>query len=159
MFGVKNMAYGLTTAFPRLQGALGFDPASASLDGPYAAAVNDYIRRELKYENDLVYERHGEVWPWKWGFENQYVNVGEYLRQAMTRNPHLQILMTAGVFDLATPYFDAYFTRDHLGLPPELRDHVQIERYQAGHMMYIRKADHAKLKKDVTEFMKRALGR
>ena len=136
-----------------------FDPASASLDGPYAAAVNDYIRRELKYENDLVYERHGEVWPWKWGFENQYVNVGEYLRQAMTRNPHLQILMTAGVFDLATPYFDAYFTRDHLGLPPELRDHVQIERYQAGHMMYIRKADHAKLKKDVTEFMKRALGR
>ncbi len=88
-------------------------------------------------------------------FENQYVNVGEYLRQAMTRNPHLQVLMTASVFDLATPYFDAYFTRDHLGLPPELRDQCQIQRYQAGHMMYIRKADHAKLKRDVTEFMRK----
>ena len=39
----------------------------------------------------------------------------------MTRNPHLQVLMAAGVYDLATPFFDAIFTRDHLGLPQELR--------------------------------------
>jgi carboxypeptidase C (cathepsin A) len=82
--------------------------------------------------------------------------VAESLRQAMTRNPHLQVLMTAGVYDLATPYFDAFFTRDHLGLPKELRGNVRIELYQAGHMMYIRKADHAKLKKDVTELIRKA---
>ena len=134
-----------------------YDPSSASLDGPYAAAINDYLRRELKYENDLVYERRGRVWPWKWDFENEYVNVGEYLRQAMTRNPHLHVLMTASVYDLATPYFDTYFTRDHLGLPKELRGNVEIQRYEAGHMMYIRKVDHAKLKQDVTEFIRKAV--
>jgi carboxypeptidase C (cathepsin A) len=136
-----------------------FDPASASTDGPYAAAINDYIRRELKFESDLVYERlTDKVFPWDWTFHNQYVDVGEYLRQAMTRNPHLQVLMAAGVYDLATPFFDAFFTRDHLGLPKELRGNVRIELYQAGHMMYIRKADHAKLKKDVTDFIRKAAG-
>jgi carboxypeptidase C (cathepsin A) len=74
----------------------------------------------------------------------------------MTRNPHLQVLMAAGVFDLATPFFDALFTRDHLGLPQELRGNVRIELYQSGHMIYIRKADHAKLKRDVTALIQRA---
>jgi carboxypeptidase C (cathepsin A) len=135
-----------------------FDPASVSLDGPYAAAVNDYIRRELKYESDLVYERLTDVHPWDWSFNNQYVDVAELLRRAITRNPHLQVLMAAGVYDLATPYFDAFYTRDHLGLPKELRGNVQIQLYQAGHMMYVRKADHAKLKRDVGEFIRKAVG-
>ncbi|HEX4498148.1 MAG TPA: peptidase S10 [Thermoanaerobaculia bacterium] len=134
-----------------------YDPASAALDGPYAAAVNDYIRRDLKFESDLVYERlTDKVWPWSWDADNQFVNVAESLRQAMTRNPHLQVLMAAGVFDLATPFFDALFTRDHLGLPQELRGNVRIELYQSGHMIYIRKADHAKLKRDVTALIQRA---
>jgi carboxypeptidase C (cathepsin A) len=139
-----------------------FDPASASLGAPYTAAVNDYVRRELKWESDLVYESLANVYPWDWssgGFRNQYVDVAEALRRAITRNPHLQVLMLAGVFDLATPYFDAFYTRDHLGLPKELRGNVQIQLYQAGHMMYVRKADHAKLKQDVGEFIRKAVGR
>ena len=44
-----------------------FDPGQRLLDGPYAAAINDYIRRDLKFENDLVYERlTDKVWPWDW---------------------------------------------------------------------------------------------
>ncbi|HEY0514853.1 MAG TPA: peptidase S10 [Thermoanaerobaculia bacterium] len=135
-----------------------FDPASASLDGAFSAAINDYIRRDLKYENDLVYERlTDKVAPWDWTFHNQYVDMADILRRAITYNPHLKVMMAAGVYDLATPFFDAFFTRDHLGLPPELRNNVQIQLYQAGHMMYIRKADHAKLKQDVADFMKRAV--
>ncbi len=134
-----------------------YDPAMASLNGPYSAAINDYLRRELRYENDLVYERSGNVWPWSWDdFENQYVNMGEFLRRAMTRNPDLWVLMTGGIYDLATPYFDSIFTKDHLGLPRELRDQVRIELYESGHMMYIRKADHRKLKQDVAEFIRKA---
>ena len=36
-----------------------------------------------------------------------------------------------------------------MGLPQSLRGNVTISYYEAGHVMYIRKADHAKLKKDV----------
>jgi carboxypeptidase C (cathepsin A) len=134
-----------------------YDPSMASLTGNYSAATNDYLRRELKVENDLVYERSGNVWPWSWDdFENQYVNMGEYLRRAMTRNPDLQVLMANGIYDLATPYFDSIFTKDHLGLPKELRDNVQIELFESGHMMYIRKADHQKLRQVIAGFIRKA---
>ncbi|MFL6199287.1 MAG: S10 family peptidase [Thermoanaerobaculia bacterium] len=136
-----------------------FDPSSASLDGPYAAAINDYLRRELGVKEDLIYERLSrKVWPWSWeGFENRYVNVAEPLRQAMTKNPDLKVLFTCGYYDLATPYFDSVYTAGHLGLPEALRGNVRIAYYQAGHMMYIREADHAKLKKDIAAFLREAV--
>lgn len=135
-----------------------FDPSSVSLDGPYVAGLVDYIRRDLKFQEDLVYERLSrKVWPWSFaGSENRYLNVAEDLRQAMTRNPHLRVLVTSGYYDLATPYFDAYYTADHLGLPPELRGNMSITTYEAGHMMYIRKADHRKLKQDIVRFLRGA---
>jgi carboxypeptidase C (cathepsin A) len=135
-----------------------YDPSSASLDGPYAAAINDYLRRDLGYEEDAVYERlTGKVWPWSFSdFENQYLNMAEVLRQAMTKNPDLRVLVASGYYDFATPYFDAVYTVDHLGLPPELRDHVKIAFYEAGHMMYVKETEHAKLKRDVVEFLRAA---
>ena len=133
-----------------------YDPSSESLDGPYVAALNDYVRRELKFQEDLVYESLSErVYPWSFqGSENRYLNMAEDLRRAMVRNPALKVLITSGYYDLATPYYDAYFTADHLGLPPELRGNVRIATYEAGHMMYIRKADHRKLKQDIVEFLR-----
>jgi len=99
-----------------------YDPASVSLDGPYTAAINDYLRRDLGFKEDLVYERLAQVWPWSWaGYGNQYVNMAESLRSAITRNPHLRVLVASGYYDLATPYFDAFYTVDHLGLPEALR--------------------------------------
>jgi carboxypeptidase C (cathepsin A) len=135
-----------------------FDPASVSLDGPYAAAVNDYVRRELGYESDLVYERLARVYPWGFeGYENQYVNVAEPLRQEMVKNPALRVLITSGVFDLATPYFDSVFTVEHMGLPPPLKGHLEITRYQSGHMIYIRRSEQRKFKADIARFMRAAV--
>ena len=137
-----------------------FDPSGVSLDGPYAAAMNDYVRRDLGFESDLVYERLSrKVWPWSWeGFGNRYVNMAEPLRQAMTRNPHLKVLVTSGYYDLATPYWDAIYTADHLGLPESLRDNMKVELYEAGHMMYVRKADHRKFKQDLVDFLEDVAG-
>jgi carboxypeptidase C (cathepsin A) len=135
-----------------------FDPSLTSVDGPYVAAFNDFLRRELKFEIDLVYERLARVWPWSYrGFQNRYVNVAERLRQAMTRNPHLEVLMASGYYDLATPYFDSVYTAEHLGLPPELRGNLRVAFYESGHMMYIRAADHAKFKQDLAAFYRDAL--
>lgn len=134
-----------------------YDPASASTDGPYTAMVNDYLRRELGYKEDRPYERLATVWPWNWsGAENRYVNVAEPLRKAMTRNPDMKVLFTSGYYDLATPYFDSVYTADHLGLAEPLRRNVRMAFYESGHMMYIREADHAKLKKDVADFIRQA---
>jgi carboxypeptidase C (cathepsin A) len=137
-----------------------YDPSGVSLDGPYAAAVNDYIRRELGFESDLVYERlNYKVFPWSFrDFENQYLNMAEFLRQEMVRNPALRVLITSGYYDLATPYFDAVFTLDHLGLPEALRAHIRIARYESGHMIYVRPSEQRKFKRDVADFIRAATG-
>lgn len=137
-----------------------FDPSLTSLDGPYVAAMIDYLHRDLGFTEDLVYERLTDVSPWSTaGFEGRYVNVAEPLRQAMVKNPNLHVLLTSGYYDLATPYFDSKYTVSHLGLPEELRGNVKIEYYGSGHMMYIRNSDHRKLKQDMARFIRAASGK
>jgi len=75
----------------------------------------------------------------------------------MVKSPSMKVLFTCGYYDFATPYFDTEFTVAHLALPEDLRGNVDITYYEAGHMMYIRRADHDKLKQDLADFMQRAL--
>jgi carboxypeptidase C (cathepsin A) len=119
--------------------------------------LNDYLRRELGYENDHVYDRLANVWPWSTeGFEFRYPNLSESLRRAMVKNPHLKVLVTSGRYDLATPYYDAVYTATHLGLPEALRGNMKLTTYDSGHMMYVRRADHRKFKQDIAEFIRGA---
>jgi carboxypeptidase C (cathepsin A) len=134
-----------------------YDPSGQALDAPYVAMLNDYLRRELGYENDHVYDRLANVWPWSTeGFEFRYPNLSESLRRAMVKNPHLKVLVTSGRYDLATPYYDAVYTANHLGLPEPLRGNMTLTTYDSGHMMYVRRADHRKFKQDVAEFIRGA---
>jgi carboxypeptidase C (cathepsin A) len=132
-----------------------FDPSMVAVSIGYETLMNDYVRRELGFETDRVYESLSrKVRPWTWeNHENRYVNVAEDLRRAMVRNQSLRVLFACGYYDFATPYFDTEYTVSHLGLPAELRDNVAIEHYEAGHMMYIRTVDHAKFKRDVVRLI------
>lgn len=137
-----------------------FDPSYAAIQGPYTAVLNDYVRGELAFESDLPYEiLTGRVQPWSYeSHQNQYVNVGETLRKAISINPHLRVFVANGYFDLATPYFATRYTFDHLSLDPSLRDNVSMGYYRAGHMMYIHLPSLEKLKGDLAAFVSRACG-
>ncbi|MBS1840460.1 MAG: peptidase S10 [Acidobacteria bacterium] len=132
-----------------------YDPSLAAIVGPYTASINEYVRGELKFESDLPYEfLTGRVRPWNYApYENRYVNVAETLRRAMTQNPFLKVFVGKGYYDLATPFFAAEYTFDHLGLDPTLRSHLSGGYYEAGHMMYVHPASLAKLKKDLAGFI------
>ena len=132
-----------------------YDPADVAVDAPYVAMLNDYLRRELGYEDDHIYDRQAEVFPWSTeGYQFRYPYLGEALREAMVKNPDLKVLVASGHYDLATPYFDAVYTARHLGLPEALRGNMKLTTYDAGHMMYIRRADHQKLKKEIAELIR-----
>ncbi len=135
-----------------------YDPSYSAILGSFTATLNDYLRSELKYESDLPYEiLTGRVWPWDFGsVRNQYLNVAEDLRHAMTENPSLRIFVANGYYDLATPYFATHYTFDHLGLDPSLKDHVTMGFYEAGHMMYINKPSLVQFKSDVSRFVESA---
>jgi carboxypeptidase C (cathepsin A) len=136
------------------------DPLLNTIMGPYTATFYDYVRAELKFESDLPYEiLTGKVWPWSYAeFENQYVNVAETLRQAMMVNPYLKVFVANGYYDLGTPYFATEYTFNHLGLDESLRDNVSMEYYDAGHMMYIHLPSLKEMKRDLSRFIRSAMG-
>lgn len=136
-----------------------YDASYAATQGPFTAALNHYVRAELKFESDLPYEiLTGRVYPWNYGdWQNNYLNVSENLRQAMTQNPYLKVFAANGYYDLATPYFATEYTFSHLGLDKSLRDNVSMGYYEAGHMMYIHLPSLARLKTDMAAFIQGAL--
>lgn len=137
-----------------------YDPSYAAIQGPFTAMLNDYLRRDLGYESDLPYEiLTDRVDPWSFArFENRYVDVAEDLRRAMAENPSLRVFVAAGYYDLATPFFATEYTLDHLGFDPTYGDRLTLAYYEAGHMMYIRRASRQKLKRDLAAFYGAAVG-
>jgi carboxypeptidase C (cathepsin A) len=138
------------------------DPSMDVVQGVYSACLNDYVRTELAFESDLIYEIISfKILPvWKYdAFENQYVNTADTLRAAMTRNPHLKIFVGNGYYDLATPFFATEYTFDHLGIKEALRDNITMEYYGAGHMMYMQKESLEKLSADLKKFVNKKPGK
>jgi carboxypeptidase C (cathepsin A) len=64
-----------------------------------------------------------------------------------------------GIYDLATPYFAAVWTMDHLGLPNHLRDNIQRADFRAGHMMYVDQSLLPQWKETLDAFIERTSGR
>ena len=55
----------------------------------------------------------------------------------MVKNPYMKVMVAAGYFDLATPYYAVEYTFNHMGLSPEMHKNITWDFYQAGHMLYI----------------------
>lgn len=132
-----------------------FDPSYAAIQGPYTATLNDYVRRELNFASDLPYEiLTGLYESWDYSsHQNQYVNVAETLRSAMSKNPFLRVLVANGYYDLATPYFATEYTFNHLALDPTLQRNIIMTYYEAGHMMYLHEPSLHQLSEDLHAFI------
>lgn len=115
------------------------DPSINAITGPYAAALNHYVRAELEYASDLPYEvLTDRVQPWSYSeFEAQHLHVLDKLAEAIRVNPHLRVHMACGYYDAATPYRSVEHDIAHLAIPPELAANIDFAYYEAGHMMYM----------------------
>ena len=135
------------------------DPSFDVVQGVYSACLNDYVRRELRFESDLPYEILSfKVFPkWKYDeFQNNFVNVAETLRGAMMKNPHLKLFVANGIYDLATPFYATEYTMNHLGLRDDVDKNVTMAYYDAGHMMYTHKPSLKALSADLKKFIRRS---
>ena len=142
--------------------AADYDPQDTAISGAFVGAFNTYIREELKFGQDKTYkpaaEFGGNRWDWKhegndFGFFPGSPSVVLDLVQAMISNPRLKVEVEDGIYDLATPFMEAEYTVDHMGLPENIRKNIWHQYYEAGHMMYVREADLEKLKKNVASFI------
>lgn len=143
----------------------GHDPQSSAISSAYTSAFNAYVRSELGYDGDREYVPSGMARPWNWdrggniGFGLGGIpNVAPDLARALQRNPHLEVLLINGIYDLATPYFAAVWTMDQMGLPADLRDNIQREDFAAGHMMYVEQSLLPQWRDVLVDFVQRTSG-
>jgi len=141
-----------------------YDPASAAVSPPYTSAFNNYLRTELNYKSDAPYRIFAYDQPgfrtWDWGDAEQgFPSTAGGLRSAMIKNPYMKILVLEGYYDLATPFAAANWTMDHLNLDAKYRQNVSFATFNSGHMVYIDRAEHDKMKKDLVDFMEKCLSK
>jgi carboxypeptidase C (cathepsin A) len=132
------------------------DPSFYGIDAGYTAAINSWARGTLGFVSDREYQSIsgiGRDWDWRIGGRdsNAYLNVAPYLGQALRENRGMRIFVAQGYYDFATPFFAAEYALSRTGIP---QDRVQFHYYDAGHMMYVRDEDRAKLSRDIREFIR-----
>jgi carboxypeptidase C (cathepsin A) len=139
-----------------------YDPQSAAISSAYVSAFNDYVRKELKFGENREYKPEIEVFKW-WSFAHQApglpfpfpgaTNVMLDLAVAMKSNPTLKVLLNAGYFDLATPFYEGVYEMQHLPIPPELQKNIEFKFYESGHMVYAHEASLKAIHDNVATFI------
>jgi carboxypeptidase C (cathepsin A) len=140
-----------------------YDPTASAILPPYTSVFNNYVRTELGYKSDTPYkvfafQSEAEFSSWQWGSAAEgFPDTAAALRGAMTKNSYLKVLVMEGYYDLATPYFAANFTMDHLDLGANYRNNISFATYNAGHMVYVDNDSLAKFKRDLSSFIDKTL--
>jgi carboxypeptidase C (cathepsin A) len=147
---------------PNPDGDHDYDPTGAAILPPYTSAFNNYLRAELNYKSDAPYRVFAYDQPgfekWEWGNAVEgFPSTAGGLRSALIKNPYMKVLVMEGYYDLATPFTAANWTMDHLDLDAKYRQNISYATYKAGHMVYVDRAEHDKMKKDLVEFMEKCL--
>ncbi|MEK9503732.1 S10 family peptidase [Gaopeijia maritima] len=126
-----------------------YDPALAAWNHAFSPAINIYMSEELGWSTDLQYFLFGPVNPWNRNGDD----TGEDLRQAMSENPYLHLLVQGGYYDGGTDYFSAKYTMWNLDPAGRLQDRMRFTGYESGHMMYLRADDLPTSNQDIRDFI------
>lgn len=140
-----------------------YDPQSAAISPAYIAGFLDYLHGSLGVNKELTYSitagrREGFKWDWshrgnqRWGTQAAITTAPD-MAQALTRDPHMKVLILNGYFDLATVFYGVEHSINHMGLTPDIKKNIIMKYYEAGHMMYTHEPSMVKFKQDVSQFI------
>ena len=144
-----------------------YDPQSDAITSGWFTAINEYLRKDLKYGMQSVYfanGRQGGDFNWDMhhnapgfgrGFGGDWSgpNVMPDLAFRMKMNPKMKVMLAGGYFDLATPYFEGEFEMHHLPMPGSLESNISYHYYEAGHMIYVKEDVLKQFHSDVESFI------
>ncbi|GBQ83445.1 carboxypeptidase-like protein [Gluconacetobacter johannae DSM 13595] len=142
----------------------GYDPQSTSISSAYVSLFNDYTRKTLGYGDGLTYRAEIDIPHWDFHHapdgpdstpSDGQANVMPDLAQAMKTNPTLKIMLNAGYFDLATPYYEGIYEMQHLPIPARLQGNIEFQQYQSGHMVYANIPSLTQLHDNIADFIRR----
>ncbi len=141
-----------------------YDPQSAAISSAYTAAFNDYVRKTLKfggmYDYKIVSNSVGNDWnqlhtpPGQSSQAYIATNVMPDLAAAMSYNPDLKVMVNAGYYDLATPYYAAVYQMQQLPMQAKLQKNIEYRYYHTGHMIYVRPQGLKHLHANIAQFIR-----
>jgi len=160
--GLYDASLTAVDPFPDRLSYEGPDPTLAAIDRIFRAGINAQLRQTLGVETELEYEllsseanRH---WKTKGErFIRQQVGAMDDLRYGMVLNPHMQVSISHGHFDLVTPYFSSNRLVQHMKLDESLQDNLHISHYNGGHMFYSWAASRKAFARDIEKLYKGAI--
>ncbi|MGP9813099.1 S10 family peptidase [Rhodopseudomonas sp. NSM] len=140
--------------FPDSSDAQFSDPSSESLIAPLTSAAIELTRNTLQWRPSGSYHLlNGAVSrQWDFGRGRSPVESLTQLREILAVDPTLQVLVTHGLFDLATPYFGSVVAIDQL--PPFASKRIRLVTWPGGHMTYARDDARKALHGEVSAMMK-----
>jgi carboxypeptidase C (cathepsin A) len=156
----------LGVSFDPLGEKADYDPMDAATTPAFVAAFLDYAHRELNFGQGRTYNVQADAWK-SWDYRHKIggseipqpmVNTGVDLAHAMGFNTSLQVLVLQGIYDLGTPLLATEYMVSHLDLRKDLRSHIAVKYYEAGHLMYLHEPSLKKFKDDVATFMTQSYG-
>ena len=141
-----------------------YDPQSAAIGSAYVSSFNDYVRHVLHYGEGTAYKPEIDAGK-DWDMKHQppgsdmpqtgSANVMIDLASAMKYNPKLKIMLNAGYYDLATPFYEGIYEMRHLPIPQRLQDNIEYRQYRSGHMVYANLPSLRQLHDNVADFIHR----
>ena len=149
--------------FPDREAFAGPDPTLAGIESAYTSAINQQLRQEIGVQTERDYHLLSyEVFTsWKLDIEQHPLdrNVGatDDLRYGMSLNPHLQVFITHGRYDLVTPYYTTDRIRNLMRLDPDVGARLTVEHYGGGHMFYAWESSRRAFRESIADFYSRAL--
>jgi carboxypeptidase C (cathepsin A) len=140
-----------------------YDPQSSAISSAYITAFNDYARNALKYGDGRKYLLFAPIKEWDFKHaqpgNNEALqtspNVMPDLAFAMKTNPNLKVMLNAGFYDLATPYYEGIYEMRQLPIPRKLQANIEYKQYESGHMVYAHEQSLKEIHDAVADFVKR----
>lgn len=128
--------------YPNRDTYSGPDPTLESVEAAFSAGINTQLRKHLGLKTDRDYQLLSYQVNTAWkidirnhAFESQF-GATDDLRYGMSLNPHMQVYICNGIYDLVTPYFATDRLSNLMKLDAQRKRNLTVTHYSGGHMFY-----------------------
>ena len=154
--------------FDKLAEVPSYDPEITAIGPAYVSATLQYLRNTLRFGRGHRYKflpaTVGNDWNYLHTLPGQgepaftATNVMPDLAAAMSLDPDLKVMVNAGYFDLATPYFAQTYQMHQLPMRRALERNIEFHYYHSGHMIYVAPSALVQLHANIVRFIRTTEG-
>jgi len=75
--------------------------------------------------------------------------------QLSATGENLKVMLNAGLYDLATPYYEGIYEMRQMPIPRKLQKNIEYKQFESGHMVYAHEQSLIEIHDAVADFIRR----